>query len=90
MVRWWARCPNNGSEITIRSLAELIAELVGYDGHIEWDPSKPDGEPRRRLDTSRAAQLLDWQGRTDLPTGLQRTIDWWARHAAPLLSEPRP
>ncbi|MEE9295722.1 MAG: GDP-L-fucose synthase [Phycisphaerae bacterium] len=74
-----------GSEITIRSLAELIAELVGYDGRIEWDPSKPDGQPRRRLDTSRAAQLLDWQGRTDLPTGLRRTIDWWTKRAAPAL-----
>ncbi len=64
----------SGSEITIRELAELIAELVGFKGDIEWDSSQPDGQPRRRLDVSRAAELLDWRAGTDLRIGLLYTI----------------
>ncbi|MCH7527350.1 MAG: GDP-L-fucose synthase [Planctomycetes bacterium] len=68
-------------EITIRELASLIAELTGFDGGIEWDPSQPDGQPRRRLDITRAAHFLDWQPGVDLRTGLRRTIDWWSVNA---------
>ncbi|MCC7147510.1 MAG: GDP-L-fucose synthase [Phycisphaeraceae bacterium] len=66
-----------GSEISIRDLVTLIAQLCGYTGRITWDPSKPDGQPRRSLDISRARQLLGWQPQIDFKTGLQRTIAWW-------------
>ncbi len=66
-----------GREIQIRDLVELIARLCGFDGRIEWDTSKPDGQPRRCLDTSRAAELLGWTAKTDLEDGLRKTIDWF-------------
>ena len=66
-----------GREITIRDLVTLIAKLVGFTGRIEWDATKPDGQPRRCLDTSRARTLLEWEARTDFETGLRQTIDWW-------------
>src|SRR5205807_6102862 len=49
----------------------------GYQGKIEWDRSKPDGQPRRKLDTTRAAKEFDFHARTDLSTGLRKTIDWY-------------
>ena len=64
-------------EITIADLATQIAALCGFHGRIEWDTSRPDGQPRRRLDTTRAATLLDWRATVDLPDGLRKTIDWW-------------
>ncbi len=70
-----------GCEITIRELAELIAELVGFQGAIEWDASQPDGQPRRRLDVSRAARLLGWESKVDLRSGLRRVIEWWEGHS---------
>ncbi len=66
-----------GSEITIRDLVKLIAKLCGFAGRIEWDDSKPDGQPRRCLDTSRARQLLGWEAKTSFEEGLRTTIDWW-------------
>lgn len=66
-----------GQEITIKDLVELIAKLVGFTGRIEWDPSKPDGQPRRCLDTSRAKQVLGWQAATSFEEGLRETIAWW-------------
>ena len=66
-----------GQEITIKDLVELIARLVGFTGRIEWDPSKPDGQPRRCLDTSRAKRMLDWQAGTTFEEGLRETITWW-------------
>jgi GDP-L-fucose synthase len=66
-----------GREITIRRLVELIAKLTGFTGGIEWDTEKPDGQPRRCLDVSRAAELLNWHPRVDLEEGLQRTIEWF-------------
>jgi GDP-L-fucose synthase len=71
-----------GNEIAIRELAELIAELTGYDGEIVWDASKPNGQPRRRLDTSRAADLFGFRAQTELRDGLRRTIDWYRKQAA--------
>jgi GDP-L-fucose synthase len=64
-------------EITIRETAETIARLVGYDGELRWDPSKPDGQPRRRVDASRAERLLGWRARTAFEDGLRATIDWY-------------
>jgi len=64
-------------EIAIRDLAELVAELTGYDGRIVWDESMPNGQPRRRLDTTRAAELFGFEARTSLRDGLARTIAWY-------------
>ena len=62
-----------GVDITIRELAELIAEAVGFDGKINWDISKPDGTPKKLLDVSRLQQL-GWQSRISLSSGLASTI----------------
>ena len=66
-----------GREISIRELAETVAALSGYRGRLAWDPAKPDGQPRRCLDTSRAERLLDWRATTTLDEGLRRTIEWY-------------
>jgi GDP-L-fucose synthase len=66
-----------GDEISIRDLATLIAELTGFEGRIEWDTSMPNGQPRRALDTSRAAELFDFRASTPLRAGLERTIAWY-------------
>src|SRR5947209_7053787 len=63
-------------EITIRELVTLIAELTGFQGDIRWNTSKPDGQPRRCLDTSRAKQLFGFESQTSFEDGLRRTIDW--------------
>jgi GDP-L-fucose synthase len=69
------------SEITIRDLTELIARLTGFDGELTWDTSKPDGQPRRCLDTSRAREQLGFTASTSLEDGLRRTIAWFREHA---------
>ncbi len=66
-----------GGEIKIRELVELIAELSGFTGRIVWDPSKPDGQPRRCLDVSRAEREFGFTAATDFRAGLRRTIDWY-------------
>ena len=66
-----------GSEIAIRELAELIAELTGFEGEIVWDASMPNGQPRRSLDTTRARELFGFEARTPLRDGLERTIAWY-------------
>jgi GDP-L-fucose synthase len=66
-----------GEEITIVDLADKIARLSGFVGQIKWDRSRPDGQPRRRLDTRRAAELLGWRPQVALEEGLRRTIAWW-------------
>jgi GDP-L-fucose synthase len=71
-----------GEEISIRELAELIAELTGFEGEIEWDTSMPNGQPRRSLDASRARDLFGFEARTPLREGLERTIAWYREHAA--------
>lgn len=68
------------SEITIRELTELIARMVGFEGRLAWDRTKPDGQPRRSLDTSRARELFGFSATTDLEDGLRRTIDWYRDH----------
>jgi GDP-L-fucose synthase len=64
-------------EISIRDLVELIARLVGFEGEIRWDPTKPDGQPRRCLDVTRARERLGWQAQVPFEEGLRRTIEWW-------------
>lgn len=66
-----------GNEISIRELAEMIGDLTGFKGAIHWDTSKPDGQPRRCLDTSRAEQLFGFRARTPFEEGLRRTIQWY-------------
>jgi GDP-L-fucose synthase len=71
-----------GEEIAIRDLAELIAELTGYTGEIVWDTEKPNGQPRRKLDTSRAEERFGFRAQTTLRDGLERTIAWYRASAA--------
>ena len=70
-------------EITIKDLVELIAKLTGFTGEIRWDPTKPDGQPRRMLDTQRAKKLLGWEAQVGFEEGLKRTIEWWRVHGHP-------
>jgi len=70
----------SGIEISIRDLVNTIAELTGFDGEIEWDTSKPDGQPRRRLDTSRAQERFRWEATTGFEEGLRRTVEWFETH----------
>jgi GDP-L-fucose synthase len=67
----------SGAEISIRELAVLIAELTGFDGEIDWDTSKPNGQPRRQLDVTRARELFGFEAQTSLREGLQQTIAWY-------------
>jgi GDP-L-fucose synthase len=71
-----------GKEISIRDLAELVADVVGFQGRITWDPSMPNGQPRRSIDASRARELFGFEARTPLRDGLERTIAWYREHAA--------
>jgi GDP-L-fucose synthase len=66
-----------GFEITIKELAEKIAKLTGFNGEIRWDASKPDGQPRRRLDVSRAKQYFGFEAKTSFDEGLEATIRWY-------------
>jgi GDP-L-fucose synthase len=68
-----------GQEITIKKLANLIAQLTGFKGQIIWDTTKPDGQPRRCLDTSKAKKEFDFAAKTDLTTGIQKTIEWYKK-----------
>jgi GDP-L-fucose synthase len=76
----------SGEEISIRDLVELVAELTGFAGKIVWDASKPNGQPRRRLDVSKAEALFGFRARTGLRAGLERTIAWYRASAL----EPMP
>ena len=69
-----------GFEISIKDLAGMIAKLTGFEGEIVWDKSKPDGQPRRCLDVSRARQEFGFVAKTKLETGLRKTILWYKKH----------
>jgi GDP-L-fucose synthase len=69
-----------GEEIAIRDLVELIAEATGFAGAIRWDTTKPDGQPRRALDTSRAEQEIGFHATTSFADGLRTTVDWFREH----------
>jgi len=71
-----------GAEITVRELVELIARLTGFRGALRWDASKPDGQPRRALDTSRARELFGFRAGTPFEVGLRRTIEWYEAQRA--------
>lgn len=72
----------NGEEFTIERLVHTIAEHCGFEGQILWDTTKPDGQPRKCLDTSRAQQGLGWRAQVDLHEGLRRTISWYRQNRA--------
>lgn len=67
----------SGFEISIRDLVEIIKELTGFTGRVYWDTSKPNGQPRRKLDTSKAERLFGFRAKTDFVEGLRRTIEWY-------------
>jgi GDP-L-fucose synthase len=73
-----------GREISIRELVELITQLSGFDGEVRWDTSKPDGQPRRCLDVSKAQREFGFEAQTDFRAGLRKTIEWCRSHAAGL------
>lgn len=79
-----------GEEITVADLAKEIARLTGYSGCITWDETKPDGQPRRCLDITRARQWLGWSPSIDLATGLRQTIEWWRNNQQNRAIEDRP
>ena len=83
--RYDGRKPVNlgsGMEISIKDLAELIARETGYRGRLVWDASKPDGQPRRALDVTRAEELFGFKARVDFVEGLRRTIEWYRSTSA--------
>jgi GDP-L-fucose synthase len=69
-----------GDEITIRHLVQLVAQTTGYTGEIRWDTSKPDGQPRRVLDTTRASEEIDFRASTSFTYGLRVTVDWFREY----------
>ena len=71
-----------GFEITIKDLAEKIRDMVGFKGRLVWDPSKPDGQPRRCLDVTRAKELFSFQAAVGFDDGLRRTIEWYRQKSA--------
>ena len=68
-----------GEDATIAELAGLVAKVVGYEGPVEWDSSKPDGTPRKLLDSSRI-KATGWRPSTDLPIGIQKTYEWFLQN----------
>ncbi len=70
----------SGQEISIKDLAEIIAEQTGFQGELIWDTTKPNGQPRRALDVSRAKRYFGWEAKTPFEDGLRRTVDWFLAH----------
>lgn len=70
----------SGKEITIKDLSKKIAGIVGFDGNIEWDTSRPDGQPRRVLDVSKAKSEFGFEAKTDFENGLSETINWFRQN----------
>jgi GDP-L-fucose synthase len=71
-----------GEEIRIKELAYVIAGATGFDGDIVWDTSKPNGQPRRKLDTTRAKELFGFEAKTPFREGIARTVAWYREHAS--------
>ncbi|HEV3229088.1 MAG TPA: GDP-L-fucose synthase [Solirubrobacteraceae bacterium] len=72
----------SGQEISVADLARLIAEVTSFDGELDWDPSHPDGQPRRLADSSRAREELGFEASVALPEGLRRTVAWYRERSA--------
>jgi GDP-L-fucose synthase len=75
-------------EVTIKETVETIAKLVGFTGDLRWDPTKPDGQPRRGVDGSRANRVLGWKPTMDFHEGLRTTIDWYLANRAEAERDP--
>jgi GDP-L-fucose synthase len=71
----------SGDEISIRNLVEVVADVTGFEGEIVWDTSKPNGQPRRHLDVSRAEELFGFRAKTPLREGVERTVAWYRENA---------
>jgi GDP-L-fucose synthase len=74
----------SGEEISIRDLVAQVKDLVGFTGSIEWDHTQPDGQPRRRLDTTRAQNEFGWSARTPIREGLEKTMAWFVENHEPM------
>jgi len=72
----------SGFEISIKDLAHMIADLTGFKGSMVWDKTKPDGQPRRKLDTSKAKKEFGFSAKTDFKEGLERTVEWYKANFA--------
>jgi len=72
----------SGNEISIKDLVEMIARLTGYAGELVWDTSKPNGQPRRGLDTNRAKEYFGFEAKMTFEEGLKNTIEWFRQHRA--------
>jgi GDP-L-fucose synthase len=70
----------SGYEISIKDLAGIIARLTGFEGNLVWDTSKPNGQPRRGLDVTRAEKYFGFRAKMDFEEGLHRTIDWYRQN----------
>jgi nucleoside-diphosphate-sugar epimerase len=77
----------SGMEISIENLVHLIVEIADFDGEVYWDTSKPDGQPRRRLDVSRAKEAFDWEASTPFRAGLTETVHWYERHRKEIITD---
>jgi GDP-L-fucose synthase len=76
-----------GTEVSIKELADLIAEMVGYEGRVSWDTSRPNGQPRRKVDASKIEAELGFTPAVDFKDGVQETIDWYKVNHAKLVTE---
>jgi GDP-L-fucose synthase len=77
----------SGEEISIKELSLLIADLVAYDGEVTWDTNKPNGQPRRKLDVTRAKELFDFSSKIPFRQGLTKTIDWFMQNRSNVYSK---
>lgn len=71
----------NGREVKISELVETVVKLTGFEGEVRWQPTRPNGQPRRQLDTTRAEEKFGFRARTTLEEGLRRTIDWYEHNS---------
>ena len=78
----------SGHEITVRELAAVLCKLTGFEGELIWDATQLDGQPRRRLDVTRAEREFGFLAKTSLVDGLRRTIEWYRNCGTPLQSRP--
>ena len=77
----------SGREISIHDLANTIVDQTEFDGKVAWDTSKPDGQPRRKLGTSRARERIGWEATTKFEEGLDRTIEWYETHREEIIKD---
>ena len=78
-----------GIETSIAELTELIANTVGYNGEVFWDTSKPDGQPKRYLDVSRAKKLLGFEAKISLAEGIRETVEWYRNNPVQCVADEK-